>query len=49
MGTPGEDAKLRTKKLVEEFGWSKEEAIKLWTFGPENSGANVLVDTTKGV
>jgi elongation factor 2 len=46
---PRDDLKGRAKRLVDEFSWTKEEALKLWTFGPENTGANVLVDVTKGV
>jgi elongation factor 2 len=44
------DSKTRAKTLQESFGWSKEEALKLWTFGcPPEGTANVLVDQTKGV
>jgi elongation factor 2 len=43
------DAKERTKILVDQFDWDKEEALKLWSFGPENTGANILVDATKGI
>jgi elongation factor 2 len=46
---PKDDLKGRAKRLVDEFSWSKDEALKIWTFGPENIGANVLVDVTKGV
>jgi elongation factor 2 len=46
---PKDDPKLRAKQLTEEFGWDKEDALRLWTFGPENAGPNILVDLTKGV
>jgi len=46
---PKDDLKLRAKRLAEEFDWDKEEAQRIWTFGPENAGPNILVDTTKGV
>jgi elongation factor 2 len=46
---PKDDQKARAKRLHEEFGWDKEEAQRIWTFGPENAGPNMLVDTTKGV
>jgi elongation factor 2 len=46
---PNTDGKERIKSLVDNFGWDKEEAQQLWTFGPENSGPNMLVDLTKGV
>src|SRR5262249_38077933 len=37
------------KVLADEFGWDVMEARKLWSFGPDNIGANLLVDTTKSV
>jgi elongation factor 2 len=46
---PKDDPKSRAKKLHEEFNWDKEDAQRIWTFGPENSGPNLLVDLTKGV
>jgi len=46
---PNDDIKLRGKRLVEEFQWEKEDVQRLWTFGPENQGPNMLVDLTKGV
>jgi len=48
--TPGMDPKVRAKLMHEDFGWEKENAgTKLWDFGPENTGPNLLVDATKGV
>eukprot|EP01017_Pseudomicrothorax_dubius_P020190 TRINITY_DN2210_c0_g2_i6.p1 TRINITY_DN2210_c0_g2~~TRINITY_DN2210_c0_g2_i6.p1 ORF type:complete len:507 (+),score=113.23 TRINITY_DN2210_c0_g2_i6:131-1651(+) len=46
---PNDDSKARTKILVEEFSWDRIDAGRLWTFGPEGSGPNILVNTTKGV
>ncbi len=46
---PKSEPKERTSKLVNTFGWEKEDAERIWTFGPENVGANVLVDMTTGV
>jgi len=46
---PKDDLKLRAKRLQEEFDWDKDEAQRIWTFGPENAGPNMLVDATKGV
>ena len=37
------------KVLVEEYDWDATEARKIWCFGPEGSGPNLLVDCTKGV
>lgn len=44
-----QDIKARGKRLVEEFGWEKDDTTKIWCFGPENTGPNVVVDVTKGV
>ncbi len=44
-----QDVKTRGKRLVEEFGWEKDDTTKIWCFGPENTGPNVVVDITKGV
>jgi len=44
-----DDPKVRGKKLVDEFGWDKEDTVKIWAFGPEQTGPNLLIDTTKGI
>jgi len=44
-----DDAKTRSKVLVSEFQWDKNDTMKIWCFGPETTGANLLVDQTKGV
>ena len=46
---PKDEAKARVRKLVDKFGWDSSEAKKLWTFGPDNMGPNILVDATKSV
>lgn len=46
---PKEDAKDRAKILADEYEWDKSEALKIWSYGPENSGPNILCDVTKGV
>jgi elongation factor 2 len=46
---PKVDVKERVRLLAEEFNWDRTDALKVWCFGPENSGANMLVDTTKGI
>ena len=45
----GADPKLQGRKLADEFGWDVTEARKIWAFGPEGTGPNTFVDTTKGV
>ncbi|GFV31548.1 elongation factor 2 [Trichonephila clavipes] len=46
---PKDDFKARGRYLVEKYEWDSTEARKIWCFGPEGSGPNLLVDTTKGV
>ena len=46
---PRDDPKIRSKILAEEFGWDKELAKKIWAFGPDTTGPNMLTDITKGV
>eukprot|EP00662_Eupelagonemidae_sp_cell21_P000394 gene394-22398_t len=36
------------KKMEDEFDWSVDEARKLWCFGPDAAGPNVITDVTKG-
>ncbi|KAJ1985477.1 translation elongation factor 2 [Dimargaris cristalligena] len=46
---PRDDPKARARQLVDEFQWDATDARKIWCFGPDTTGANLLVDTTKGV
>eukprot|EP00826_Nyctotherus_ovalis_P017086 TRINITY_DN149_c0_g1_i7.p1 TRINITY_DN149_c0_g1~~TRINITY_DN149_c0_g1_i7.p1 ORF type:complete len:367 (+),score=124.97 TRINITY_DN149_c0_g1_i7:73-1173(+) len=46
---PKDEAKGRVRKLVDKFGWDSNDAKKLWVFGPDNQGPNILVDATKSV
>jgi len=46
---PKDDPKIRTKVLSEEHGWDPTDAKKIWCFGPETTGPNLMVDMTKGV
>ena len=43
------DPKTRGRLLADEYEWDVAEARKIWAFGPDGSGPNVFVDTTKGV
>mmetsp|Transcript_7334 Transcript_7334/g.10511 ORF Transcript_7334/g.10511 Transcript_7334/m.10511 type:complete len:864 (+) Transcript_7334:67-2658(+) len=45
----GTESKLMGRKLADDFGWDVSEARKIWAFGPEGTGPNLFVDTTKGV
>jgi len=44
-----DDPKNRAKILAETHNWDVGDARKIWCFGPETTGANLLVDTTKAV
>lgn len=46
---PRDDPKTRGKILSEEFGWDKDQAKKIWCFGPDTTGPNLMTDVTKGV
>lgn len=46
---PTQDIKVRGKRLTDEFGWEKDDTTKIWCFGPDNTGPNMVVDLTKGV
>ena len=47
--TPKDEFKARARYLSETYNWQVDEARKIWAFGPETTGPNVLVDMTKGV
>ncbi|KAM0684480.1 translation elongation factor 2 [Mitosporidium daphniae] len=47
--TSKDDFKIRARYLSETYNWQVEDARKIWSFGPEAVGPNVLVDMTKGV
>mmetsp|Transcript_35990 Transcript_35990/g.77720 ORF Transcript_35990/g.77720 Transcript_35990/m.77720 type:complete len:839 (-) Transcript_35990:63-2579(-) len=47
---PKADPKERAKILCEKFDWDKQVAqTKIWCYGPETDGANLVVDATVGV
>jgi elongation factor 2 len=47
--TPGADPKIQGRTMADDYGWDVTEARKIWAFGPEGTGPNLFVDTTKGV
>ena len=47
--SPKDDFKIRARTLAENHGWDVTDARKIWCFGPDTHGANLLVDVTKGV
>lgn len=46
---PKTDPKERAKLYREKFDWDENAARKIWAWGPETEGANVVVDATQGV
>lgn len=48
MVNASQDAKVRARYLVENYGWDLTEGRKIMSFGPEGSGPNLIVDLTKG-
>jgi len=44
---PKSDAKVRNRRLVDDYEWDINDCKKIWFFGPDNTGPNMLVDTTK--
>ena len=46
---PRDDLKARARILADDHGWDVTDARKIWCFGPETTGANLLVDQTKAV
>jgi elongation factor 2 len=48
-GSADQDPKLRARFLADTYGWDVSEARKIWCYGPDGKGPNVVVDATKGV
>ena len=46
---PDMDQKTKTRFLVDKYGWEKSETQKIWAWGPDNNGPNLVVDKTVGV
>jgi elongation factor 2 len=44
-----QDPKTRARYLADTYGLDATDARKIWCFGPEGTGANLLIDVTKGV
>merc|ERR1712164_71130 len=47
--TSRQDFKLRGRYLADEYGYDVGEARKIWCFGPEGTGPNLVIDASKGV
>ncbi|XP_063060643.1 elongation factor 2b-like [Engraulis encrasicolus] len=47
--TARQELKARARYLAETYEWDVAEARKIWCFGPDGTGPNMVVDVTKGV
>ena len=46
---PRDDFKTRGRYLAEKYEYDVTEARKIWCFGPDTDGPNLLIDCSKGV
>jgi elongation factor 2 len=46
---PKAEVKERSRLLREKFDWDENSARKIWCWGPETEGANLVVDATQGI
>jgi len=44
-----DDVKIRARVLADKYAWDPTDARKIWCFGPDIAGPNILFDQTKGV
>merc|ERR1712136_425596 len=47
--TDKQDAKTRGRYLADTYDYEVDHARKIWCFGPEGTGPNILMDVTKAV
>lgn len=46
---PRDDFKIRARYLCDKYEYDITEARKIWCFGPDGTGPNLMMDCTKGV
>lgn len=46
---PNVEGKIRARMLIDKYQWDTNDAKKIWSFGPETVGPNMVVDTAKSV
>merc|ERR1712076_325810 len=46
---PRDDFKIRGRYLADKYEYDITEARKIWCFGPDTMGPNLMIDCTKGV
>lgn len=49
LAGPDSDPKNRARYLADTYEWDVAEARKIWCYGPDGRGPNIVVDVTKGV
>merc|ERR1712055_1033865 len=47
--TSRDDPKTRGRYLADKYDYDVGEARKIWCFGPEGTGPNIVIDASKGV
>ncbi|XP_052405442.1 elongation factor 2 isoform X4 [Carassius gibelio] len=47
--TSHQEVMARASYLADKYKWEVTEARKIWCFGPDGTGPNLLMDVTKGV
>lgn len=47
--TANQEMKARARILADKYEWQVGDARKIWCFGPDGTGCNILVDMTKAV
>ena len=44
-----DDFKVRARIMADDYGFDLQDARKVWTFGPDTNGPNIIIDQTKAV
>ena len=47
--TPRDDPKVRAKELKNNYNMDEDGVKRIWSFGPDTNGPNLLMDKTKGI
>lgn len=47
--TVNDDVKIRARTMADDFNFDVNDARKIWCFGPDGLGPNLLIDQTRGV
>lgn len=47
--TPRDDVKIRARTMADDYDFDVNDARKIWCFGPEGTGPNLLIDQTRAV